>query len=275
MLLLPTATANYQEISIRLLPRDHVDPRSADNFTCGVDTNIDPVRLIAEQNVAYLFDVFDNTNDKSKQHQTEVFDVISFDRAGTAHQMTDGEKFENQTGVFTLFLAPSMHQCNAQSFDDSLAEGGGYFPVFVGSSNVFNETLVLNKFKTDATVLKRHFQPKEKLPKLCGSFSPMQFLDEVAVSSTKSLVEVFNFLYNEGRDPASFNPSIDTNCRTPEETEQSLGKNFNSDGASFEETEFEARETDGFLKIDLSLMHSIMTCLQITLMMRMMSFLWL
>ena len=140
-LLLPIIAAEYEEIKIRLVPRHHVDPRMVDNFTCGVDASIDSDRLIAEQNAAYLFDVFDNTNDNSELHRTEVFDVI--------------------------------------------------------------------------------------------------------------LVEVFNFLYNEGRGAASFNPGLDTNCRTPEETETSLRKNFNSDGASFERTEVEGRETAGFLKVDL------------------------
>merc|ERR1712223_1496258 len=79
----------------------------------------------------------------------------------------------------------------------------------------------------------------------------MHFRDKVAVSSTRNLIEVFNFLYNEGRGAASFNPGLDTNCRTPEDTETSIRKNFNSDGASFERTEVEGRETAGFLKVDL------------------------
>lgn len=240
------------KLSITLFPRNYTDPRSVDNFTCGFDPGVDADRLLAEANTAYLFNVIDNTEDVDEFYRTEVFDVISFSQSGEPKQITNENKFNGKTGLFTLFLVPSRLQCNVLTFKDGVSAGRGYYPVFIGFTNVLHETTILDRFKTDAQVFRNHYLPRNELPKLCGSFTPMLSMSsDVAVLRTKSLTQVFNFLYNEDRDAGSFKPSPSTNCRTTIETEQSLATIMTSDGIHFENTEHLANESNSFVKINL------------------------
>eukprot|EP00092_Neocalanus_flemingeri_P022160 GFUD01024036.1.p1 GENE.GFUD01024036.1~~GFUD01024036.1.p1 ORF type:complete len:1014 (-),score=209.34 GFUD01024036.1:54-3095(-) len=253
LLLIPAVSSEYRQISISLVPRSFEEPRNSDNFICGKDTNIDTERHLAEQNQGYIFDVLDNTQDESDSHKTEVFDVISFTQSGSPQQMISGEHFKNKFGLFSLFLLPAMRQCNAQTFENSISEASGYYPVFIGISNVFQETDILDRFKADVSTLQSHFLPKEDKPKLCGSYTPMLPINNiVAISRKESLVKVFNFLYNEERDANSFNPSSSTNCRTIEETEDSLYANFGSKLNYFDKKEYKVEETEGFLEVTLN-----------------------
>ena len=147
---------------------------------------------------------------------------------------------------------PARQQCNLQTFDD-LSVQQGYYPVFIGVSNVFEETEILEKFKSDAPELKKHFQPKEEVPKLCGSLSAMLPINYVVALSKKvSLVQVFNFMYNEDRVPSNFSPSRSTDCRNIKETETSLEAKFKSAAVHFDKTEDHVKDVDGFLEVTLS-----------------------
>merc|ERR1719239_1737198 len=53
--------------------------RCTKSSTCGVDSNLDPGRLIAELNTAYIFDFLDNTLEEDPQYRPEVFEVMAFD----------------------------------------------------------------------------------------------------------------------------------------------------------------------------------------------------
>jgi len=249
--LVPSLAA-LREYSITLLPRNYTDLRSVENFTCGTDPGVDADRLLAEANTAYIFDVIDNTEDVDEFYRTDVFDVISFSHSGEPKQITNEDKFHGETGLFTLFIVPSRLQCNSLTFKDGVSAGRGYYPVFIGFTNVLRETTILDRFKADAQVLKNHYSPRNELPKLCGSFTPMLPMNSVvAVLRTNSLTQVFNYLYNEDRDAGSFKPSPSSKCRTIVETEQSLATIMNSDGIHFENTEHLANESDSFLKINL------------------------
>ena len=53
--------AGEQQFVVRLLPPDYVDPRTLPGFICGMKKEVDPDRIIAEQNVPFLFEYIDRS----------------------------------------------------------------------------------------------------------------------------------------------------------------------------------------------------------------------
>lgn len=233
------------ELNIVLTPRDWKDPRAEDDFLCGIDTALDPGRLIAEQNPNYIFDYLDKTKDEDPRYRTNVFNVMAFDKNDQTHQLQDEKKGES-TGLYTLFIAPPRQQCNRLTFEDAEEEGEGYYPVFVGTSDNFREAI--KWFTSEASKFKAHYTGRH--PKLCGTELIMK--NETAHSRRKELNSLFNFIANN--KPRKFDPTKWKTCWTREETLQTIGKSAVFDTTAtveFKHKDQIAKEEEGFAIIEM------------------------
>jgi len=233
------------ELNIVLTPRDWKDPRAEDDFLCGIDTSLDPGRLLAEQNPNYIFDYLDKTTEEDPRYRTNVFNVMAFDKNDQTHQLQD-EKKGDSTGLYTLFIAPPRQQCNRLTFEDAKEEGEGYYPVFVGTSDNFREAI--KWFTSEASNFKTHYTGRH--PKLCGTGLIMK--NETAHSRKKELNSLFNFIANSS--PRKFDPSKWKTCRTKDETLQTIGKSTIFDTTAtveFKHKDQIAKEEDGFAIIEM------------------------
>lgn len=233
------------ELNIVLTPRDWKDPRAEDVFLCGIDTALDPGRLIAEQNPNYIFDFLDKTKDEDPRYQTNVFNVMAFDKNDQPHQLQDKKNGESP-GLYTLFLAPPGRQCNRLTFEDAEEEGEGYYPVFVGTSDNFREAI--QWFTSEASKFKAHYTGRH--PKLCGTELIMK--NGTANSRRKELNSLFNFIANT--KPRKFDPTKWKSCWTREETLQTIGKSAVFDTTAtveFKHKDQIAKEEEGFAIIEM------------------------
>ena len=240
-----------QHISIVLTPRGYKDPRTMDNFTCGVDTSVDPGRHLAEQNTNYIFETFlDKTKETDPEYKTKVFDVVTFTKAGVAKNMLDNQLCKpdmDEPGLYTLFLTPPKAQCNTQTFEDAAeTAGAGYFPIYVGINGNFTE--MIDKFKGSSEIFKAFYNGV--IPKLCGTKQKMR--NETAHSRRETITTIFNMLYN-AEPERSLLPTHEKGCWSSDETMDAVKKADLFDlapGAKFKtrNTSLSVSESDGFAK---------------------------
>ena len=160
--------AEDHTISITLIPRDYVDPRTADDFICGVEKTVDQDCLLAELNTPFIFDFVDKT-EETEGYQSLVIDVVSFSQDGQAKRMLECPQ-DKETVLVSLFLVPPSLQCNSRTFEDAEKAGKGYYPVFMGTRNEMEEAV--QKFEQAAVDLKSEYGGM--FPKLCGIVSRMK-----------------------------------------------------------------------------------------------------
>ena len=101
-----------------LKPRGFINPRDKPDFFCGLDKAVDAEKLLAELNSEFLFGLIDNTDDPNVEYQTSVYDVASFNAAGSVYYFPNpcsGECF----GLFSLILIPPNGQCYSDIFKDA------------------------------------------------------------------------------------------------------------------------------------------------------------
>ena len=85
---------------------------------CGIDKAIDPNKLLAELNNAYLFDLLDNTEDPTNSYKTSIFPVAKFTQENAIF------KFPTPcggtcSGLYSLILIPRSEDCYSQLFQVS------------------------------------------------------------------------------------------------------------------------------------------------------------
>ena len=171
----PNVSANeIEHISIVLTPRGYRDPRTVDNFTCGIDTANDASRLIAEQNTNYIFETFLDNKESDPEYQTKVFDVLTFSKDGTPEEMMKSQLCTpdmEESSLYSLFLSPPKAQCNRRTFEDVVAASGvGYYLVYVNTTGNFSE--VINKVASTIDTFKQFYSGES--PKLCGTKQRMK-----------------------------------------------------------------------------------------------------
>ena len=105
----PNVSAD-KHISIVLRPKGYMDPRTLDNFTCGINTVTDSGRLLAEQNTNYIFETFLNNKENDSKYQTKVFDVLTFSKDGTAEEMIKNQLYTPTWRSLTSTLSFSALQ---------------------------------------------------------------------------------------------------------------------------------------------------------------------
>eukprot|EP00092_Neocalanus_flemingeri_P068930 GFUD01084344.1.p1 GENE.GFUD01084344.1~~GFUD01084344.1.p1 ORF type:complete len:570 (-),score=108.01 GFUD01084344.1:548-2191(-) len=232
-LFIPFIVAKDTTIFINLLPRDYIDPRTAEGFICGIDKKIDPQHLISELNSPFILDFIDNTEDTSSDYKTRVFDVALLTKSGKVENMLDSLNclFNNEEGLYLVFLAPPRAQCNGNSFEDAKEAGKDYYPVYINNNANFEE--VIKKFESQADGLKAAFGGQ--YPKLCGTMTPMH--DETAKSRKDTLSILFNFAYNPDQT-RRININEEQSCRQKNETENAFVKSEmfeNSENVGFQD----------------------------------------
>ena len=85
---------------------------------CGIDKAIDPNKLLAELNNAYLFDLLDNTGDPTNSYKTSIFPVAKFTQENAIY------KFSTPcggacAGLYSLILIPRSEDCYSELFQVS------------------------------------------------------------------------------------------------------------------------------------------------------------
>ena len=244
----PPDVAADEHISIVLTPRGYKNPRTMDNFTCGVDTSVDSRRHLAEQNAIYIFETFlDNDKETDPKYKTKVFDVVTFSKGGMAENMLHnqlGKPDMEEPGLYTLFLSPPKAQCNSRTFEDIVeAKGEGYYPVYVGVSGDFTESI--NRFKVSSDNFKAFYNGV--IPKLCGTKQKMQ--NETAYSRQQTITGMFNIVFNAETE-RSLDPLIKS-CWSSDESVNAIVKAdmFElSPGAKFSSQNISVYESDGFVR---------------------------
>eukprot|EP00091_Calanus_sinicus_P004889 TRINITY_DN15245_c0_g1_i6.p1 TRINITY_DN15245_c0_g1~~TRINITY_DN15245_c0_g1_i6.p1 ORF type:complete len:313 (-),score=70.40 TRINITY_DN15245_c0_g1_i6:116-1054(-) len=240
------ASPEQKFINIVLTPRDWVDPTKADGFFCGTDLKLDDDRLLAEYNTNFIFRHIDKTGDNNPNYRTMVFDLVAFNKNEEPKYLFDQPSCgfgKEESGLFTVFLAPGTKQCNSLTFDDASNEQFGYHPLAVLVSSNFED--IKGHFVSNLKTYKDLYGGKP--PKLCASGQMMN--NETAHSRKQELTSIFNFAYNENRN---IEMSIWKICQTPDDTLNSITKsslfNINAD-VYFKEDKQVVNEDDGFTKI--------------------------
>ena len=85
---------------------------------CGIDKTIDPNKLLAELNNAYLFDLLDNTGDPTNSYKTSIFPVAKFTQENAIYKLSipcGG----TCTGLYSLILIPRSEDCYSNLFQVS------------------------------------------------------------------------------------------------------------------------------------------------------------
>jgi hypothetical protein len=207
---------------------------------------LDTGRLLAEFNTNFIFQHIDKTKDISQNYRTTVFDLVAFNKNEEPTHMFDQTSCfleKEESGLFTVFLAPGTKQCNKLTFEDASNEKHGYHPLAVLDSSNFED--ITEHFISNTKTYKDMYGGL--LPKLCASGQMMS--NETAHSRKQELTSIFNFGYNENRIIAI---SVWKICQTPDDTLNSITKsslfNINSD-IYFKEDKQIVSEKDGFTKI--------------------------
>lgn len=243
------ADGKETRISIVLKPRNWTDPRKIDGFLCGLDTTLDPDHLIAELNTDYIFNFLDKTKDKTPGYRTAVFDVTVFNKNDQPINMLDNLAcpLSDDHGLYSLFIAPGMRQCNSQTFEDAKEDGEGYYPIAVGTSNVFNKSI--EWFISKAPTLRTLYS--EKVPKLCGTKLTMK--NETAHNRKNELEFLFSFV-NQNGQLREFQATKWKVCENKENTMATIHSTdiFESVATvKFKHENQTVRETDGYARIEL------------------------
>jgi len=243
------ADGKETRISIVLKPRNWTDPRKIDGFLCGLDTTLDPDHLIAELNTDFVFNYLDKTKDKTPGYRTAVFDVTVFNKNEQPINMLDNPAcpLSDEHGLYSLFIAPGMRQCNSQTFEDAKEDGDGYYPIAVGTSNVFNKSI--EWFISKASTLRTLYG--EKLPKLCGTKLAMK--NETAHNRKNELEFLFSFV-NQNGQVREFQATKWKVCEKKEHTLATIHSTDIFESAAtvkFKHENQTVPETDGYARIEL------------------------
>ena len=100
------------------------------HFTgCGFNLNIDSEHLLAEQNVAFMLEMMDNSQDTNLKYRTEVNEALRWsglmNRRILLHELPDVRSTLMESGYYLLFLAPASVPCS-----ESVFQGQGlYIPI--------------------------------------------------------------------------------------------------------------------------------------------------
>ena len=248
---LDVSADEIEHISIVLTPRRYRDPRTLDNFTCGIDTANDASRLIAEQNTNYIFETFLDNKESDAEYQTKVFDVLTFSKDGAAEEMIEGllcTPDMEDSSFYSLFLSPPKAQCNRRTFEDVVeASGVGYYLVYVNTTGNFSE--VINKVAGSIDTFKQFYNGE--FPKLCGTKQSMKF--EPANARKETLLQMFNVLYNSP-STRNLDPAREKSCWSSDETFKAIikGNLFDlSPKAVFKSANASGPESIGFARVDI------------------------
>eukprot|EP00092_Neocalanus_flemingeri_P011864 GFUD01012794.1.p1 GENE.GFUD01012794.1~~GFUD01012794.1.p1 ORF type:complete len:708 (+),score=115.24 GFUD01012794.1:104-2227(+) len=212
---LPFVVSQDKIIYINLVPKDYINPRTAEGFICGVEKSLAQENLIAELNSHFIFDFMDKS-EETHGYQSNVFDIVLFSQDDQPKLMLQCP-LDETTGLLFVFVTPPKVQCNSGTYRDAKEAKKGYYPVFVGTScREFRD--VVEIFEQVANTLKLEYGGQ--MPKLCGSLSVMKF--ETANNRAKTMNLLFNFAFDKAGPSRTLDVTDWKMCDTAEQTENAI-----------------------------------------------------
>lgn len=244
---LTSFTTAIKKVKVSVTPRDHT---KVNGYVCGIDTAIDPDRMVAEKNSAFIFDLLGRTRNKPEmgpEYQALLFDVAFYEddpKKNVRFSLPNIGRYD----VVVLFLLPSNAQCNQLTFKNAADQSDLYFPVYIGHGSSATQKEVISEYLKLEPGIKNHFGTK--MPKLCGV---KMFMGHplVAVSRSEAISFLFNFAFNTKRQ---LRIDTKTSCTKKDDTEGSLQMSKKIDTTasfSFKLSKKKVDDRNVFLKSDV------------------------